>query len=287
MKLIKPNQISGEILTLIEEADEKVILISPYCKFQKWYKLKEKIISLEARKVDLEFYVRAGEENTETFKELHAIGVKPIEINKLHCKIYMNEKYAVVSSMNLLLYSEINSLEIAYKTENKEEYDELMEFVNRYIRVRESKKTSDLKYKVKHQITLKDLLAQNKISVFEKDDQLAIRTSRNNYTAFIFNEFFNKNHLRMNGIVSEKELEYAKKTLAELEENTKLKIECVEGSEEYYSMIWGTSISHIESRNILELQPQEVEEVGKGILRFIEEVEQLKEFVCNERRKQN
>ena len=29
MKLIKPSQISGEIMTLIEEADQKLIIISP------------------------------------------------------------------------------------------------------------------------------------------------------------------------------------------------------------------------------------------------------------------
>lgn len=43
MKLIKPSSVSGEIMTLIEEADEKVILVSPYCKVKKWYKLLNKI----------------------------------------------------------------------------------------------------------------------------------------------------------------------------------------------------------------------------------------------------
>ena len=39
MKLIKPSQISGEIMTLIEEADKKLIIVSPYCKFSDWKKL--------------------------------------------------------------------------------------------------------------------------------------------------------------------------------------------------------------------------------------------------------
>ena len=64
MKLIKPSQISGEILTLFEEADEKVIIVSPYCKIGKWYKLLAKLKSLIERNIEIEFYVREGEFET-------------------------------------------------------------------------------------------------------------------------------------------------------------------------------------------------------------------------------
>ena len=47
----------------------------------------------------------------------------------------MNEKEAIVSSMNLLLSSEMNSLDIAYKTTNLEEYNELLDYYNRYIKL--------------------------------------------------------------------------------------------------------------------------------------------------------
>ena len=127
MKLIKPHFISAEILTLLEEAEEKVIIVSPYCRFQKWYKLKDRLYSLVNRGIPTEFYIRKGE--SDTFEEVYSLGISPVEVKGLHCKIYMNEKYAIVSSMNLLLSSEIASIEIAYKTENKEEYLELVEYV--------------------------------------------------------------------------------------------------------------------------------------------------------------
>ena len=68
MKLIKPSQISGEILTLFEEADERVIIVSPYCKISKWYKLLSKLKSLIERNIKIEFYVREGE--FETIQEI-------------------------------------------------------------------------------------------------------------------------------------------------------------------------------------------------------------------------
>ena len=144
MKLIKPSQISGEILTLFEEADNKVIIVSPYCKISKWYKLLAKLKSLIERNIEVEFYVREGE--YETIQEIEQVGIKPICIKNLHCKIYMNEKEAIISSMNLLLSSEMNSLDIAYKTTTKEEYNELIDFYNRYI-----KKIEKNEYRWNHQ----------------------------------------------------------------------------------------------------------------------------------------
>ena len=87
MKLIRPSEISAKILTLLEESDEWVILVSPYMK-----------------------------------------------IPHLHSKLYMNEKSGIVTSMNCLLSSEINSLEIGYSTETPQEYKELLHYYQRYIR---------------------------------------------------------------------------------------------------------------------------------------------------------
>ena len=39
MKLIKPSEISAKILTLLDESNERVILVSPYMKIPKWDKL--------------------------------------------------------------------------------------------------------------------------------------------------------------------------------------------------------------------------------------------------------
>lgn len=281
MKLIKPNLISGEILTLLDEADETVIFISPYCNFQKWFKLNDKLKSALNRNIEIEFYIREGE--SKTFEEVQSLGISPFMVKGLHCKIYMNEKYAIVSSMNLLLNSEINSLEIAYKTENAKEYSELFKFANRYIRKTSNKNSYFNNPKIEHQTSLGDFLMQRKIQVFENEGTLAIKTSHNNYSAFILNQGFN-NKLIMNGIVSQKELEYARHMVPELERNTNLKIECIEGYEGKYSQIEGSTIQKIKSKNILELESIEIQQIGNSILGFINEIEQLKEATYKQKR---
>jgi hypothetical protein len=131
MQLIKPSMISGEIMTLIEEADEKLIIVTPYCRISKWKKLLNKFEDFKKRKVGVEFYVREGE--YESASEVRAAGFDPIEVPHLHAKLYLNEKYGIVSSMNLLLSSETNSLEIAYKTTTEVEYQELVAYYKRYL----------------------------------------------------------------------------------------------------------------------------------------------------------
>lgn len=133
MLLIKPKQISGDIMTLFEEADQKVIVVSPYYKVTKWDKLLNCLDSLKRRKIDIEFYVRENE--WDSINELKAIGFNPVTIKNLHTKLYMNEKYAIVSSMNLNLSSDTNSLDIAMKTQSPGEYAELFDYYKRYIKV--------------------------------------------------------------------------------------------------------------------------------------------------------
>jgi hypothetical protein len=43
MKIIPPYQISSEILTLIHEAEEYLIFVSPYVNFHNWETIKEDI----------------------------------------------------------------------------------------------------------------------------------------------------------------------------------------------------------------------------------------------------
>lgn len=131
MKLIKPAQVSSHIMTLIDEAVEKMIIVSPYYKIDYWYKLHEYFKRLFARNIDVQFYVREGE--VRSIEELKAWGIIPNSIPKLHCKLYMNEKEGIVATMNLTQSSDISSLDIGYMTENEEEYKELNNFYIRYI----------------------------------------------------------------------------------------------------------------------------------------------------------
>jgi hypothetical protein len=58
MKLIKPSEISAWILTLLDESDERVIIVSPFMKISKWYKIVKKINELKTRGIISEINVR-------------------------------------------------------------------------------------------------------------------------------------------------------------------------------------------------------------------------------------
>ena len=87
MKFIKPSEISGKIMTLIDESDKYAILITPYVKISEWKKLTKKIDSLIARKVQLRFYIREDASNKGSFEELDNLNYPYTSLPNLHCKI--------------------------------------------------------------------------------------------------------------------------------------------------------------------------------------------------------
>lgn len=192
MKLIKPSEISARILTLLEESEERVIIVSPYMKISKWYRLLNKINELKRRSINPEIYVRDDPDNNVTFQDLDQLELFYKKIPYLHCKLYMNEKYGIVTSMNLLLSSEINGLEIGYLIDAWEEYNELLVFFHRYIHQGETVfcKTiagravadpEDIMQKIQ-----KELHGSAKISWYWiEHNALHINTGLNNYTVFI------------------------------------------------------------------------------------------------------
>ncbi len=130
MKLIQPAEISGKIMTLIDQAKTNIIIVSPYNQINNWRKLQNRIEKAKERGVDIIWYIRKDKGNAEQIK---ALGINPIEIENLHAKIYLNESNAVVTSMNLYKYSDDASLDIGYFISEKEQYDELIEFINNYL----------------------------------------------------------------------------------------------------------------------------------------------------------
>jgi len=65
-------------MTLIEESDELLFIITPYAKIQKWYKLKNKLTEAVEKEIDLKIYIRENE--IQTRSEFIEVGITPIEI---------------------------------------------------------------------------------------------------------------------------------------------------------------------------------------------------------------
>ncbi len=135
--MINPSEISARILTLLDESEVRVVIVSPYMKISKWFKLVNKLNELQKKGTPIEIYVRDDPENTATYRDLDKLALQYKRIPHLHSKLYLNEKKGIVTSMNLLLTSEFNSLEIGYATESWIEYYDLMSYYHRYIHIGE------------------------------------------------------------------------------------------------------------------------------------------------------
>lgn len=279
MKLIKPKEISGKIMTLIEEADEKLILVSPYWKIAYWTKFLKTINSIEEKDILVELYVREGEDNRKSIKEIENIGFTPILVNRLHTKLYFNEKYAIVSSMNLLKSSDEESLDIAYMTETIEEYEELIEYYERYLAISKTDITNpfssftflDWTNFIELELTKN---TENKFRLFVENQRI-IAQGPNRYFIHISNTG-KENNINICGILSSSQME--KIVVHKFEKELKLKVNLYEpGFNGFgYCTIWHHSKISLEGQSINELSKKDYKTVTSFIINFIVSVEHFK-----------
>ena len=126
-KVLKKYQISSYLLELIDKAEEKVVLITPYVNV--WGHLTQTIESALKRKVRIELYHRYYERDSKTsvdyeldksLGKLESKGVHCYEVKNLHTKLYLSEKSAIMTSMNLYEHSSKENEEIGLYTEDEE-----------------------------------------------------------------------------------------------------------------------------------------------------------------------
>ena len=199
MKLIKPFEISAKILTLFDETINRLIIVSPYMKISKWHKLVNRLNDLRCSGIIPEIYVRDDADNEATYGDLELLELPFKKVPYLHSKLYMNDSYGIVTSMNLLLSSEFNSMEIGYATENQNEYNDLFEYYLRYIRKGETahfdeidgQPMADMEEFIQR---IRKELSETITNVWPtfQRNALHISTGRSNYTVTI-----SKGHLRI------------------------------------------------------------------------------------------
>ncbi len=184
MDLILPAEISGKIMTLIDQAREKLIIVSPYNKVRYWKKLKQRIEKAKSRGVDIKWYIRSNVEHNAS--QIRELGIEPIEIDNLHCKIYLNENQAVVPSMNLHEASDNSSIDIGYFVKEKDKHSELVDFIATYLDT-ENLETSKPTTKTKND---KNEFKQDK-SVFSYNKKYSFYENLVNYLS-CYSKFYNK-----------------------------------------------------------------------------------------------
>ena len=94
---------------IIEEAEEELILISPYIKADDEIK---RLLRNKTRATSIYVIYGKKELNSREKDFFDGIGVKTSFLKDLHAKCYLNEKKALLTSMNLYKYSQENNDEM-------------------------------------------------------------------------------------------------------------------------------------------------------------------------------
>jgi hypothetical protein len=144
MKFISPNGIASQIKDLIDEAEKTLIIVSPYVNISSWGSMKKCLERAVKSGVTITFVMRRNQIPAPNIEQLSSIGIKAILVDDLHAKVYINDKYGIVTSQNMISYSEINSIDIAYKTDTMRERNELVDFVNKFITDLKQKESKEI-----------------------------------------------------------------------------------------------------------------------------------------------
>jgi phosphatidylserine/phosphatidylglycerophosphate/cardiolipin synthase-like enzyme len=154
MRFLTTKQISGEIERVIREANNFIIIISPYVNVSNMY--IERL--LEAEKNNVKTHFVFGKEQIPKIEETkfsQFTKMKMHYLDNLHAKCYLNEEIAIITSMNLYEYSEQNNREMGLlieKKDNEKIYSEISREANSVIQnaepyfVKSLKKELNVKY---------------------------------------------------------------------------------------------------------------------------------------------
>ncbi len=208
MKTINSNEITEAIKKTIIEAEEYLIIVSPYVNFKEWEDLKQLILSTINRKIQVIFYTRMDHDNFKSWEQVEQLGLKPKLIKNLHAKLYFNENAGVVTSMNLLSSSSKNAIEFGLLLDQTNEIDELKKFCKSQLEpfIESIKPNENDLYLAKE--TFINILSNHLSNIFQK--RVYVKANFDQLKFNINNEFYmylekSNNQLFISGRVSELE----------------------------------------------------------------------------------
>ena len=129
---------------IIKNAKQEVVIISPYLKIS--HKIKDLIEDKDRMKIDVKIVYGKNElqpDENNWLKQLNS--VRTGFCKDLHAKCYLNESEAIVTSMNLYEYSQINNYEMGIsvtKDEDSKLYSDIYDEARRLFRISEEIKVT-------------------------------------------------------------------------------------------------------------------------------------------------
>ncbi len=143
-KFLDTTGVSFYLQQLINNSYEKLILISPYLKIGD--RLKQSIEDKDRMKIDIRLIY--GKNELELAEHNWLKSLKTIRTSfcqNLHAKCYLNEKEAIITSMNLYDFSQTNNNEMGIyidKNNDPELYDNIYKETMRLVRISDEIKVS-------------------------------------------------------------------------------------------------------------------------------------------------
>ncbi len=160
-KFLNTTGVSYHLEELIKGTKDRLILISPYLQFTD--RIKEHLSNLNIQKRDIRIVYRENKLQMDENNWLETqIGIRTSICKNLHAKCYINENEAIITSMNLYEFSQMNNNEMGIhitKAQDPDLYNDALQEVQRLltiseeIRVTVKKVTADTPPKTEKKIT--------------------------------------------------------------------------------------------------------------------------------------
>jgi phosphatidylserine/phosphatidylglycerophosphate/cardiolipin synthase-like enzyme len=126
VEFLTTTGLTYSIEKIIKHAKSKIVIVSPYIKISRNY--HERLI--EAEKRNIKVTIIFGKEVLTADQDELLGDLNKLELyfcDNLHAKCYMNESSALISSMNLYEYSQVNNREMGILIEKSKEPNTYLE----------------------------------------------------------------------------------------------------------------------------------------------------------------
>jgi phosphatidylserine/phosphatidylglycerophosphate/cardiolipin synthase-like enzyme len=138
-KFLNTSGVTFYLEELIKRTKDKLILVSPYLQFND--RIKEHIQNLNIQKKDIRIVYRENKLHPDENNWLaNQIGVRTSICKTLHAKCYINDNEAIITSMNLYEFSQLNNNEMGIyitKEGDPELYKDTFDEVQRLLTISE------------------------------------------------------------------------------------------------------------------------------------------------------
>lgn len=220
------HQISTVIIDIIRDSSNYCIIATPY--FKPWNQLIKTLELVSCNEKRILFLFRDDQKDNDDIRHLYEeYDFDIFFITNLHAKIYLNEKQALISSMNLYDYSKENNFEIGYLINNANEVKDLAE---KYIFGEIAKTWRNDYLEGRYSSLIKNnLFLKDEIDSKNEKSSFCIRCRKNiifNFNRAYCNECFNKWKIYRNYEYKENYCHYCGKEGIELSMKKPLCYEC-------------------------------------------------------------